>query len=658
MNSSPQVASSAHSRSVAARLLPAIAFAHDLVMAGIAFTLSMYMRLGPDFTGPYVTATVHALPVFIATAAFSFLVFRLYRGLWRFASMQDLLLVGEAATVAVLLFMPALYFASRLENIPRSVPLIMWFVLLILLGAPRFIYRAIKDRRLSLSREFRSRGRIPVLLLGAGQGAEQFIRAMTSGHAPYWVVGALDDQGTALTGRKMHGVTIRGGIDDLRSVVEKLAQRGRQPQRVVITVPPGEIARDRLERLVDQADALGLSVGLMPSLTEFRDASAASSGKASLELNPIAIEDLLGRAQTILDRAPVQRLVEGRRVLITGAGGSIGSELVRQVAELGPSRLVLLDQGEFNLYSVEIETREAYPKLALGAYIADVREAARIHQIFSAERPEVVFHAAALKHVPLVEKNPAEGILTNTLGTRIIADAAVEIGAAAMVQISTDKAVRPVNVMGASKRLAESYTQALDVSQVGRPNRTRFITVRFGNVLGSTGSVVPLFKRQIAAGGPITVTHPDVERYFMTIREAVQLVLQASAYGLETEGGEGRIFVLDMGQPVKIVDLAPRRMIVLSGLRLEHDIKIEFVGLRPGEKLTEGLFESDEKLTETGLGGVLSAAPLLTELASVRSLLDRMERVATAGETDQLLDLISAFLPYFAQHYDRRQRVA
>ena len=226
-----------------------------------------------------------------------------------------------------------------------------------------------------------------------------------------------------------------------------------------------------------------------------------------------------------------------------------------------------------------------------------------------------------------------------------------------MVQISTDKAVRPVNVMGASKRMAEAYTQALDVSALGRPNRTRCITVRFGNVLGSTGSVVPLFKRQIAAGGPITVTHPDVERYFMTIREAVQLVLQASAYGLETEGGEGRIFVLDMGQPVKIVDLA-RRMIVLSGLRPEQDIKIEFVGLRPGEKLTEGLFELDEKLTETGLGGVLSAAPLLSDLATVRSMLDRMERAAATGEVDQLLDLIAGFLPYFAQHYDRRQPAA
>ena len=652
---SDQTVSSAR-RPFALRLLPAIAFGHDILMAGVAFTLSMYMRLGPEFSGDYLKATVDGLPVFMGIAAFSFLVFRLYRGLWRFASMQDLLLVAEAVTVAVVLFLPVLYYAQLLDNIPRSVPLIMWFVLLILLGAPRFVYRASKDKRLSISREFRARGRIPVILIGAGAGAEQFIRAMNSNGAPYWVVGALDDQGGKLTGRKMHGVTIMGELEALNEAVEALRIRGRQPQRVVITKPAGEITGQRLERLVDQADAMGLSVGLMPSLTEFRDAST-SDNRSAFELNPIAVEDLLDRPQAVLDRSAIQRLVSNRRILITGAGGSIGSELARQVAALSPSKLVLLDQGEFNLYAIEMEMVETYPAMKLEAYIADVRDYPRIREIFAAERPEVVFHAAALKHVPLVEKNPAEGLLTNTIGTRILADAALEFGVAAMVQISTDKAVRPVNVMGASKRLAEAYSQALDVSQVGQATRTRFITVRFGNVLGSTGSVVPLFQRQIAAGGPVTVTHPDVERYFMTIREAVQLVLQASAYGLETSGGEGRIFVLDMGQPVKIVDLA-RRMIVLSGLRPEKDIQIKFVGMRPGEKLTENLFETEETLTETGLSGVMSACPLINDLSAIRATLDRIERLAIAGDVEQLLALISDFLPYFAQHYERRKPAA
>ena len=637
-------------RSLWLTVLPAVAFAHDIAMAALAFILSMYMRLGPDFRGAYVHATVHALPVFIGVSGFSFLVFRLYRGLWRFASMQDLLLVGQAVTLAVVLFLPALYFAGFLENIPRSVPLILWFVMLIALGGPRFVYRAVKDRRLSISRETRARGRIPVILIGAGDGAAQFIRAMHGAQAPYWVVAALDDEGLGLTGRKIHGVTIMGGMDDLGKTVVSLRAKDRQPQRVVITKQAGEITGARLERLADQADALGLSVGLMPSLTEFRDAGDDGKG---LQLSPIAIEDLLGRPQTILDRAAVERLVTGRRVLITGAGGSIGSELTRQVAALNPARLSLLDQSEFNLYTAEMETVETRPDVSLAAYIADVRDAARVHEIFAAERPEIIFHAAALKHVPLVEKNPAEGILTNTIGTRIVADAAIEIGAIACVQISTDKAVEPVNVMGASKRLAESYCQALDVAQ----HKTSFITVRFGNVLGSTGSVVPLFQRQIAAGGPITVTHPDIERYFMTIREAVQLVLQASAFRVETPGGAGHIFVLDMGRPVKIVDLA-RRMIVLSGLRPDRDIEIQFVGMRPGEKLTEGLFEAEEMPSPTPLPGVLSASPKIRDLAAVKTALEHLEKVASAGNAEQLIELIAEFLPYFAQHYEGRRSAA
>ena len=634
-------------------LLPAIAFCHDLVMAGLAFVISMALRLGPAFSGEYIRATINGLPVFVAVAGFSFLVFRLYRGLWRFASMQDLLLLAQAVTLAVVLFLPGLYYVNRLEDIPRSVPLIMWFVALTLLGAPRFLYRALKDKRLSISREWHARGRIPALLVGVGPNAERFIRAMSGPGAPFWVVGALDAAGGNLVNRKMHGVTILGTPEDLEDAVARLAKRHRHPQRIIIA-ETGAVVGERLGRLIDRADALGLSVGLMPGLTEFRDASQAIDQAAArqMTIHPVAIEDLLGRPQTVLDRAAIERLVAGRAVLITGAGGSIGSELTRQIAALKPSRLTLLDQSEFNLYAIEMETAEANPELALFARIADIREAHRIREIFSADRPEIVFHAAALKHVPLVEKNPAEGILTNTIGTRIVADAARLAGAAAMVQISTDKAVRPANFMGASKRLAETYTQALDVASLAIVAegqgiaRTRFMTVRFGNVLGSTGSVVPLFQRQIAAGGPLTVTHPDVDRYFMTCREAVQLVLQASAYGLEAQSSAGRIFVLDMGEPIKIVDLA-RRMIVLSGLRPEHDIEIRFTGLRPGEKLTERLFESDERLTETGVGGILSASPRVLELRRVEALLDRLESAALGGDVDALRALIVEALPEF-----------
>ena len=635
----------------ALRLLPAVAFGHDIAMAALAFFLSMAMRLGPDFHGKYLDATVNGLPVFVAVAGFSFLTFRLYRGLWRFASMQDLLLVGQAVTLAVLLFLPTLFYVHLLGDIPRSVPLIMWFVLLILLGAPRFIYRAFKDKRFSFSREFRARGRIPVILVGVGKGAEQFIRAMAAQGAPYWVVGVLDDEGGRLVGRKIAGVSIYGQTRDLRMVVTKLQGRGRQPQRVVITRPAGEFAGEGLRHLVDEADALGLSVGLMPALTEFRDAARAAQGKVP-ELNPIAIEDLLGRPQTILDRSAVERLIAGRAVLVTGAGGSIGSELCRQVAALQPKRLALVDQGEFNLYAIEMEMRETHPDLPVTANIANVRESARLRAVFASEKPEIVFHAAALKHVPLVEQNPAEGVLTNTIGTRNVADAAREAGVKAMVMISTDKAVEPSNVMGASKRLAEGYIQALDVAGAGQPDRSRFMTVRFGNVLGSTGSVVPLFRRQIAAGGPVTVTHPDMERYFMTIREAVQLVLQASAYGLETKGGEGRIFVLDMGQPIKIVDLA-RRMIVLSGLRPDQDIQIKFTGLRAAEKLTERLFEAAETLSPTTLAGVLSAAPLVSDIRNVTATLAEVQVIAESGDVPRLVQTIARLIPAFGRLSDR-----
>jgi O-antigen biosynthesis protein WbqV len=615
-------------------MLPTLAFLHDVIMAGIAFFLAMYLRLGGHFTGDYQAVTIASLPIFMGVAAVCFRVFRLYRGLWRFASTRDLVLLAQAVTLAVLGFVLILYYFHLLSDIPRSVPTILWFVLLILLGGPRFAYRMIKDHHLSLAQEG---GRIPVILVGAGLGAEQFIRAMGRG-GPYRVVGILDDEGSADTGRKMHGITILGDSAALSVAVASLRRKRRAPQRVVITKQPGEITGRRLGRLIDEAEALGLTVGQMPSLTAFQKTSEVPA------LTPIAIEDLLGRPQNILDRSAVEALVSGSRVVITGAGGTIGSELSRQVATLQPAHLTLIDQSEFNIYSIEMELQGAFPALALTTHIADVRDAARIGALFAAARPEIVFHAAALKHVPQVEKNVCEGILTNTIGTRIVADAALAVGARAMVQISTDKAVKPANVMGASKRLAEMYCQVLDINAAGK---TRFMTVRFGNVLGSSGSVVPLFQRQIAAGGPITVTHPDVERYFMTCREAVQLVLQASAYGLEGHASEGRIFVLDMGEPVKIVDLA-RRMVVLSGLHPDRDIRIEFTGLRPGEKLTERLFESDETLTPTELSGVLSASPVLEDDAVLKEKLAALEVAARGGDDGKVLALIETLLPEFS----------
>ncbi len=402
-----------------------------------------------------------------------------------------------------------------------------------------------------------------------------------------------------------------------------------------------------MRRLLDLTDQRGMTLARLPRLTEFK-----SGAGDPIELQPIAIEDLLGRVQTKLDRDGMERLIEGRRILVTGAGGSIGSELVRQIAGFRPARLTLLDNAEFQLYTVDLELAEKHPDLPRQAIFADVRDPAHMDAIVAGDRPDVVFHAAALKHVPLVESNPVEGVLTNVIGTRNTAEACRKAGVAAMVLISTDKAINPSSVMGATKRLAECYCQALDLAERARARReggpaTRFVTVRFGNVLGSTGSVVPLFQRQLAAGGPLTVTHPQVTRYFMTVREAVELVLQASAVGIESRAEDsGKIYVLDMGEPIKIADLA-RQMIRLAGLRPDKDVEITYTGLRAGEKLSEELFHDLEPLVSTEHPGLRLASPRTTNLELLARGLDDLADKAASHQRDEVLALLHRLVPEF-----------
>jgi O-antigen biosynthesis protein WbqV len=410
--------------------------------------------------------------------------------------------------------------------------------------------------------------------------------------------------------------------------------------------------------LVEQADKFGLRIQRAPRLTAL-DTAAPPQQLRSLELRPIPIEDLLNRAQVPLDRDGMARLIQGRRVVVTGAGGTIGSELARQVAAFGPSNLVLIDNGEFALWQIDLELAESHPLVPRETSIADVRDEGRIRAIFETCRPELVFHAAALKHVPIVESNPLEGLTTNVVGTRNVADAARMVGAMAMVLISTDKAVNPTGVMGASKRLAEMYCQGLDMAALdrralpaGRPvaRPMRCITVRFGNVLGSTGSVVPLLQRQLARGGPLTVTHPDMRRYFMTVREAVGLVLQASVAGVGDAAlpaaMDGGIFVLDMGEPVKIVDLA-RQMIRLAGLHPDKDVEIRFTGLRPGEKLFEELFHGKEPPVPTGYPGLMMASPRTADPAIVGRAIDEIAAACRGGQTRLALAILSRMVPEF-----------
>ncbi len=613
-----------------------VAYAHDIVMAAVSFIMSLFLRVGDDLMWYETDQLVLATGVFTTVAAIVFWSMRMYRGVWRYASLNDLLTIVRAVSLVILVFFVFMFVLTRLEDLPRSLPIINWFILIALLGGPRFLYRALKDRRFEWQLQDEGEQRVPVLLAGADDGSELFIRATTgAGGAPYQAVGIVANRPERV-GRDIRGVQVMGTLDDVQSVVEALDRRGEKPRRLVITKDDMDGARVR--SLLETVDGLGMTLARIPRLTDLR-----SGVEDGFEVKPVAVEDLLGRPQATLDRDAMRAFVHDRRVLITGAGGSIGGELVRQVCDLQPAALVLVDNSEFNLYSIDGEVSEAHPALTRRAVIADVRERGLINRIVAQERPDVVFHAAALKHVPLVEANPVEGVRTNILGTVNLADACVQAAVPVVVVISTDKAVNPSSVMGATKRVAERYCQALDLDA---DVATRFVTVRFGNVLGSTGSVVPLFQKQLARGGPLTVTHPDMKRYFMTVREAVELVLQASAAGAVDADMAGKIFVLDMGDPVRIVDLA-RQMIKLAGLQPDVDIAIEITGPRPGEKLFEEVFHGGEALVPARQKGLLLAAPRAGDRSELKDAAEELSRACDDDDLTTIMARIRALVPEY-----------
>ena len=616
----------------------AIAFLHDLVMAGAAFVGALVLRLGDGAWRRLEDGLWLPGLIFVAVAAVVFLLTGLYRGIWRYASLSDLVAILKAASLAMLLFLPVTFLVNRLEAVPRSAYVIAWFLLVTLLAFGRVAYRVYKDHGLRHLFERASGQRVPVLLIGAGDEAEVFVREMgRARQAPYEVLAMVDDKGGRV-GRSIHGIPVVGPLDRLDLLLREIADRDRRPQRLVLT---RRLPRETLEGLLALAERHGMTLASLPRLTDL-----GSGDPKALEVRPVAIEDLLGRPQATLDRPAMRQLVAGRRVLVTGAGGSIGSELCRQLAVLEPAELALYEASEFNLYQIDRELAGRWPALPRHALLGDVRDARRLADVFAARRPQLVFHAAALKHVPLVEQNPLEGILTNVVGTRQVAEACRAGGVDAMVLISTDKAVNPSSVMGATKRLAEGWCQALDLAGRKRNSGTRFVTVRFGNVLGSTGSVVPLFQAQLAAGGPLTVTHPEVTRYFMTIREAVELVLQASVLGLAGGGEAGQIHVLDMGEPIRILDLA-RQMIRLAGLTPGRDVEILFTGLRPGEKLTEELFHQQEPLAPTAHPSLRLAAPRVANPELLARGLDELAGAAERRDTAEALRLLARLVPEY-----------
>ncbi|NVK18620.1 MAG: polysaccharide biosynthesis protein [Methylocystaceae bacterium] len=609
-----------------------IAFGHDIFMAALSVNVALYLRVGDDLFNRLDLVYV-GTPLIAVLAAIVFYIMGLYRGIWRYASMRDLIAITKSTSLLILIFALVMFFATRLEDYPRSAPLINWFVLMALLGGPRFIYRMIKDRRVDIPHMASTTRTIPSLLIGASDGAELFLRALDRNpNIPYAPIGLAAEK-KSRKGLDIHGVPVLGVIDDLEDIIDELEKGGEKPQRLILTKDdwPGEKVRE----LYDISEKVGIPLTRLPKLTDLKSGSSDS-----IEVRPIDVEDLLGRPQKALDKSLPKSLVNGKRVLVTGAGGSIGSELVRQICSFGPKEILLIEASEYALYTIDMEVSRNYPELKRQALICNIREEGRLNEIFAQNKPELVFHAAALKHVPLVEENPVEGILTNAIGTRNVADACVAHNVQAMVQISTDKAVNPTNIMGATKRIAESYAQALDMKKTG----CRFITVRFGNVLGSTGSVVPLFQKQMRAGGPLTVTHKDMNRYFMTVREAVELVLQASVLAQKDNTLDGKICVLDMGEPVKILHLA-EQMIRLSGFEPYKDIDIEITGLRPGEKLFEEIFHGDEPPTPCGLDGVLIATPRILDAQQLGQTLSELKSTCLDKDSTAALQMVKQLVP-------------
>lgn len=595
----------------------AIIIFHDVLMATIAWTLAYLLRF--EFNLEVLDSAVYwqvlliTLPIHLVIAY----GFGLYRGLWRFASIPDLWNIIRVVTISVFLLVTVLFLVNRVEGVPRSSLFIYPLLLIFLLGSPRLFYRIWCDGQL------RNEGQLTgtrVIILGAGQAGELVAREMLRS-SEYLPVAFLDDAPT-LRGSKVHGLKVFGAMEKLPDAIEKL-----NIDLVVIATPAATGAQMR--KIVVACEKVEIPFRTIPNVVDL------VSGRAKISsLREVSIEDLLGREAVSLSKESINKSIHQEVVMVTGAGGSIGSELCRQILLFKPAKLVVFDNSEFNLYQIDRELVGKYSDTDLQVVLGDVCDTSAIEHCMNEHKPSVIFHAAAYKHVPLLQHQARQAVRNNILGTRNMALAADKHGCNSFVMISTDKAVNPTNNMGASKRIAEIFCQNLN-----QRSKTNYITVRFGNVLGSAGSVVPLFKEQIAKGGPVTVTHPEITRYFMTIPEACQLIMQAAVQG---EGGE--IFVLDMSEPVKIAYLA-EQMIILSGKTPGEDIEIKYTGLRPGEKLYEELFHEQEQLAATDHEKILLAKTRIVDWEELQSDFSAMESASQLFDEGKLKVLIKKLVP-------------
>lgn len=614
---------------------------HDALATAAALFFSFYLRFDGEMFWNRVPLLLHVAPYFIAFSVAVAYFFKLTTTKWRFISLPDALNIVRVATVLTLALVVLDYLIVAPGSggtffLGRITIVLYWFLQILFLSATRFAYRYFRYTR--VRRHARTDGASLALVIGRAADAEVLLRGIESGAVKQvWPVGILSPSPSDL-GHTIRDVPVLGGIDDVEDVIRDYEKRGKPIARVVMT--PSAFEPDaRPEAVLMRARRLGLIVSRLPSL-EHGDAP---------RLTAVAVEDLLLRPSEKIDHARLEALVKGKAVVVTGGGGSIGSEICDRVVTFGAARLLVIENSEPALYAVTEALAAHASSAAIEGRIADIRDRERITRLIGEFKPDIVFHAAALKHVPILERDWSEGVKTNIFGSVNVADAALAAGAGAMVMISTDKAIEPVSMLGLTKRFAEMYCQALDHDlagqAAGRP-RMRLISVRFGNVLASNGSVVPKFKAQIEAGGPVTVTHPDMVRYFMTIREACDLVITAAAHALAPVRRDVSVYVLNMGQPVKIVDLA-ERMIRLSGLEPGLDIEIVFTGMRPGERLNEILFANEEPTVEIGVAGIMAAKPNEPPMPTLRTWLVALEEAIAKDDRATIKAVLREAIPEF-----------
>jgi O-antigen biosynthesis protein WbqV len=598
----------------------------DGILSIIAFFGAYWLRLEVFPTTPIVSTII----VFSSTI-FSFILFGVYKRIWRYSSTDDLLIITKATLISVILAAFAFFLTTRLEDMPRSTMLIYFILLTILSGGSRISYRLIRDKTLAPINNINER--INVLLIGASDEAEALIRSSHKPDGPYHIIGIFDNDKNKL-GRKIRGVDIIGSIEKVYESNSFIKDK----KITKIIIADKNITRKDIGLLLKYVDKIGISLARLPKISELNKALDSKSNEA----RPINIEDLLGRSETRFDKKNLEQLINNKIILITGAGGTIGSELANQISDMNPKKIILSDYSEYALWNITDKISAKIDNKNISSVLLDVRDKHEIDKTFKKYKPNIILHAAALKHVPICENHPSDAMKTNIIGTKNISEKAIKYRTETMVLISTDKAVDPTNFMGASKRAAEIYIQNLDREK----SYTDFVTVRFGNVLGSTGSVIPLFQNQISRGGPLRVTHKETTRFFMSVKEAVELVLISLNSSINKKE-KGDINVLEMGEPMKIDNLA-KQLARLSGLTPGKDIKIIYTGLRVGEKLHEKLFHKEEDKITTSHPDILIAKSRELNFSNVNKILLTLEDCLIKNNEKEAINILKNLVPEFS----------